>query len=841
MSIRLRFILGGLLFSVSAAALVGISFGDQIASLGMVQRVVDIGVDPLLRLQTAKSRTDAMQGRIAGVEKAQSGASASLTNEQLKRIRGAPIDEATQRDLLRTVVADLADIRETLAFETAPRVRDTLLALQYPLSRLEAADGQLSQRMALREIEAVALGFDRAVALQRSELERQGLTVDMAADGLVPRYAFVFALALVLVMLAMLGLMMTIDRPLRRISRFAVALTSGTAVAPMEERGPREMRTIIAALRKMQVQRVQLEDLMGKEIDLISGRLDREQERLSAALDNMSYSLCMLDEKKCLVMCNEVFTARFGAVAPGTPARAFIPDPRLTLPLNENETATLLIDGPDGAILEVKRRGMASRGMLITFEDITERQETAKRLAHLAGHDGLTDLPNRRFFAETLDGHLAKGKRGMVVAVVDIRSFKSINDTFGHPIGDEILKQCGKRLAEIAGPQSTVGRLGSNEFALIAPNARGAAAVEAVAEAVIESFRTAFEIDGRSVLVAVSLGAIFIEPGKRVPGLDADIALQNCDLALYQAKESGGGSAWRSFQPNMRDKWQKRREMQLDLQVALDEGQFELYYQPFIDAGRGRVSGFEALIRWHHPVQGIVSPALFIPLAEETGMIEEIGRWALETAVFQAARWPGDLSVAVNLSAVQFKSTTLVKDVERAVATSGIAPSRLEIEVTESLFLDEAENVMSALKAFRKLGITVSMGRFRNRFLFARLSEPFPLRQDQDRPVLRSRSRPFGEYRHRALDHRPVAGARHEGDCRGRRDRGADADSGRGGLPADAGLFLLQAAPGLRSCKTAGRDRRSVDRRQRPAACAGRGERRRLRCGAMRAAYESFA
>ena len=712
MSIRLRFIVGGLLFSVCAAALVGLSFSDQIASLTIVKRVVDVGVDPLMRLQTAKSRTDAMQGRIAGVEKAQSSLTGGLTNEQLKRIRGSVIDEATQRDLLRTVVADLADIREVLAFDSAPRVRDALLALQYPLSRLEAADGQLSQRMALREIESVALGFERAVALQRSELERQGIGVDMAADGLVPRYASVFAAALLSVILAMLGLMMTIDRPLRRISRFAVALTSGTAVAPMEERGPREMRTIIAALRKMQVQRVQLEDLMGREIDLISGRLDREQERLSAALDNMSYSLCMLDEKKCLVLCNEVFTARFGAVAPGTPARAFIPDPRLTLPLKENETATLMIEGPDGAALEVKRRGMAAKGLLITFEDITERQETARQLAHLAGHDALTDLPNRRRFAETLDDHLTKSKRAVVVAVVDIRSFKSINDTYGHPIGDQILKQCGKRLADIGGPQATVGRLGSNEFALIAPSARNAAAVESFAEAVIASFRTPFEIDGRSVLVAVSLGAIFIEAGKRAPGLDADIALQNCDLALYQAKEASGGSTWRSFQPNMRDKWQKRREMQLDLQTALDERQFELYYQPLVDAGRGRVSGFEALIRWHHPVQGIVSPALFIPLAEETGMIEQIGRWALEAAVFQAARWPGDLSVAVNLSAVQFKSPTLVEEVRRAVATSGIAPSRLEIEVTESLFLDEAENVMSALKAFRKMGITISMDDF---------------------------------------------------------------------------------------------------------------------------------
>ena len=712
MSIRLRFIAGGLLFSVCAAALIGIAFHDQIASLSLVKRVVDVGVDPLLQLQAAKSRTDAMQGRIAGIEAVQSSLGGGLTNGQSELFRSKVIDEATQRELLRVVVADLADIRATLAFESAPRVRDALLALQYPLSRLEAADGQMSLRMALREIDAVALGFGRAVTLQRAELDRQGLTVRLAADGLVPRYALVFAVAVLIGILALLALMLTIDRPLRRISRFAVALTSGTVVAPMEARGPREMRTIIAALRKMQIQRFQLEDLMGREIDLIAGRLDREQERLSAALDNMSYSLCMLDGKKNLVLCNEVFTARFGAAAPGTPARIFMPDPRLTLTLKENETATLTIEGPDGATLEVKRRGMAENGLLITFEDITERQETARQLVHLAGHDALTDLPNRRLFAETLDGHLTKGKRGMFVAVVDIRSFKSINDTYGHPIGDQILKQCGKRLSEIAGPQATVGRLGSNEFALIAPSSRNAVALDGVAEAVIACFRIPFEIDGHSIQVAVSVGAVSIEPSKRAAGLDADIALQNCDLALYQAKEAGGGSAWRSFQPNMRDKWQKRREMQRDLQTALDEGQFELYYQPFVDVGRGRVSGFEALIRWHHPVQGIVSPALFIPLAEETGMIEEIGRWALETAVFQAARWPGDLSVAVNLSAVQFKSPRLIDYVRRAIATSGIAPSRLEIEVTESLFLDEAENVLSALKAFRKMGITISMDDF---------------------------------------------------------------------------------------------------------------------------------
>ncbi len=707
MSIRFRFLLGGIAFSVGATALVGLSWSDQIRSLGLVRQTIAVGVDPLLRMQTAKSRTDAMRGQLSGLAEARRAASVGGD----KRVASPVLDDTTARALLRTVIADLADIR-ALALDATPPVRDTILSLQHLLRRLQDSDGDLSQRIALREVEAISLGFERALTLVRSDLEHRGANVDLATDDLKLRYAAIFAVLLLLVIAAMTAMMLSIDQPLRRISRFAVALTDGTAAAPLAERGPREMRTIIAALLKMQVQRVQLEDLMGREIDQISGRLDREQERLSAALDNMSYPLCMLDDKQCLVLCNEVFTARFGAVKPGTPARTFIADPRLTLPLKENETATLLIDGHDGGTLEVKRRGMAARGLLITFEDITERTKTAERLVHLAGHDGLTDLPNRRLFSETLDDHLNKSKRGLVVVVVDIRSFKSINDTFGHPVGDEILRQCGPRLGEIAGPLATVARLGSNEFAIIAPNANAAINLEMLADALVESFKTPFEVDGRRINAAVSVGALFIEPGKRPPGLGAAIALQNCDLALYQAKQAGGGSTWRSFEPGMRDKLHTRREMQRDLQVAIDEGQFELYYQPLVDAGHGRVSGFEALIRWHHPVKGMVSPALFIPLAEETGLIEKIGRWALETAVAQAARWPGDLSVAVNMSVVQFKSPTLVDDVKRAIANSGIAPSRLEIEVTESLFMDEAENVLSTLKAFRKMGITISMDDF---------------------------------------------------------------------------------------------------------------------------------
>ncbi|MEC5291653.1 diguanylate cyclase [Aurantimonas sp. C2-6-R+9] len=231
----------------------------------------------------------------------------------------------------------------------------------------------------------------------------------------------------------------SIGRTLREMALRARELASGASAKPGVPKGPREVRDVLFALEEMGARCRKIEATMLSEADMMAVRLNRQESQLGAALNNMTQALCMLDGQKRLVLSNEVFSRYFGEVAPGTPARAFLTDPSLTLPLRENEMATDLLE-VGGAVMEVKRRGMLAKGLLITFEDITEKQRISRRLEHVAGHDGLTDLPNRKNFAEVLDQRLAKGRDGLLVAVVDIRGFKSINDTHGHPVGDAILK-----------------------------------------------------------------------------------------------------------------------------------------------------------------------------------------------------------------------------------------------------------------------------------------------------------------------------------------------------------------------------------------------------------------
>ena len=699
MSISLRLIIGSLVFALLAMGFAGYSYHSQRVSLDFVRRLTDDGVYPMVRLEAAKTAAGRLEAQLTATADADPAAA------------GEPLKRQDADHLLRTVDAIIADVQNVSNSAVSADVGRAAHAVVYPLSRMQASGGTLSRRMAARELADVSLGLDRATEMLSRDVEAARTDARSAAQAATERNL----IGLGLILTALFGFALLLARnvgvSLRRVSGLAKQLAKGSTLEPIVPRGPREVRDVLSAMREMQLHCEKLESLMSSEVDVMTGRLGREQDRLAAALDNMSQALCMLDGQKRLVLCNEVFAERFGDHPPGTPARAFMADPRLALPLRQNETAVHLQEDENGQVMEVRRRGMAEKGLLVTFEDITERQLTAKRLEHMAGHDALTDLPNRRVFGERLDSLLARGRRGLAVAVLDIRSFKSINDTYGHPVGDAILKECGARLQSVCGAKATVARLGSNEFAIIRPGVKTAQEVDDLAESVLRSFDAAYEVEGRRIFVAGSIGALLVEPGARPAGLDADIALQNCDLALYQAKEVGG-CAHRRFQPSMRERLQQRREMQLDLQTALNEHQFELYYQPFVDVASQRVSGFEALLRWHHPERGMISPSLFIPLAEETGLIEQLGKWALDNACRHAALWPGDLAVAVNLSAIQFKSTRLVEDVRRAVAESGLPPERLQIEVTESLFLDEGDTVLSILKEFRRMGLVISMDDF---------------------------------------------------------------------------------------------------------------------------------
>ncbi|MEX6505399.1 EAL domain-containing protein [Jiella sp. M17.18] len=700
MSIRLRLFVGSIVFALLTATFGFFSYNSQVSSLELIRQLYSNGMDPLSRLQQAKSNVDTLRARFeSGIEKKDSSQRFVAEGPQLE-------------DLLVNVSALNAEIGGVLSADLSEPARKMLRSVLYPLSLISTAQGHLSDQTVLRELKQVSLGIGEAVQIVHNDMV--GMKSD--ADDSIHGAMILNGIAIASVILALSAFFVFLSRSvggaLRRLVDTARALAAGQLDMPIVPTGPREVRNVLAALVEMQDRCEFLETTLAEKTDLLSGQLAVQQDQLAAALNNMTQALCMLDGQKRLVVCNEVFGEYFGNHAAGTPGRKIFDDPRLTAPLQEHETAVHLHEMESGAVMEVKRRGMPEKGLLITFEDITEKQQIAKRLEHLAGHDGLTDLPNRRCFGEDLDELLLKSRGPFTVAVLDIRNFKSINDTYGHPIGDALLKECGRRLVELAGPRATVARLGGDEFAIIAPAARSPEDSLALGEKILADFEAPFEVEERRIFASASIGLVHTSPAKGVAGeISADIILQNCDLALYKAKEDRRG-AYRIFQPSMRQKLKQRREMELDLQVALDKGQFELFYQPFVDAEEGRVSGFEALLRWRHPEKGMISPSLFIPLAEETGLIEKLGVWGLETACRQAAGWPTDMAVSVNLSAVQFKSPTLLTDVARVLSTSGLAPSRLQIEVTESLFLDESDRVLSILSEFRRRGLTISMDDF---------------------------------------------------------------------------------------------------------------------------------
>jgi diguanylate cyclase (GGDEF)-like protein len=342
--------------------------------------------------------------------------------------------------------------------------------------------------------------------------------------------------------------------------------------------------------------------------------------------------------------------------------------------------------------------------------DITERRAAEARIAHMAHHDGLTNLPNRDYYQERLREALERGRSGnkrVAVMCIDLDLFKNVNDSFGHPMGDRLLKLVAERLREVVRDDNVAARLGGDEFAIVLAADVSPNEASAFAERLIDALSAPYNIDGLEVVVGASVG-IALSPGD---GTTSEELMRNADMALYRAKSEGGG-VHHFFEPEMDQQAQKRRDMERDLRAAFSNGEFELYYQPLVDIAADRISGFESLLRWRHPQKGMVSPAEFIPVAEDIGLIVALGEWVLREACSEAIKWPADVKVAVNLSPVQFRSRNLVQAVISALAHSGLPARRLELEITESVFLAETEANLAILHQLRELGVSISMDDF---------------------------------------------------------------------------------------------------------------------------------
>jgi diguanylate cyclase (GGDEF)-like protein len=452
---------------------------------------------------------------------------------------------------------------------------------------------------------------------------------------------------------------------------------------------------------------------------------------LQAALAGMSQGLGMYDSGQRLVISNARYADMCGIpaeeVRPGIAFRELLqhrvqrgsyphgadPDEeiaRLMSLLEHGSQHRQVTQLPDGRFIAVSNHAMPGGGWVATHADITEQRRDEARIAHLAQHDALTNLPNRALLHERLE-HALNGIRAssgrLAVFMLDLDRFKEVNDTLGHSVGDALLKAVTERLLSCVRETDTVARLGGDEFTIVQHVTEPVAEAATLARRIQEAIAAPYDLDDHHVVIGVSIG-IAIAP---VDGVDPDQLLKNADLALYRAKSEARG-IFRFFEAEMDRRMQARRNLERDMRDALINGEFALHYQPLINIEQDEISGFEALLRWTHPERGPIAPADFIPLAEETGLIVPIGEWVLRQACADAAAWPKHIKIAVNVSVAQFKSHGFVEMVIGTLAASSVAPQRLELELTESLMLQDEHGALALLTRLHNHGVRIALDDF---------------------------------------------------------------------------------------------------------------------------------
>lgn len=342
--------------------------------------------------------------------------------------------------------------------------------------------------------------------------------------------------------------------------------------------------------------------------------------------------------------------------------------------------------------------------------DLTDQKKSEIKLLQLARYDSLTTLPNRDTMRETLENSLVSSmhrRQRCATMMLDLDRFKLVNDTLGHPVGDQLLKEVAGRLVKIVADRGKVGRLGGDEFQLVFADICDGAALSAIASDIIHALSQPYLIQSHLVSIGASVGIATSDYDDR----SAVDLVRDADLALYAAKAAGKGT-YRFFAPDMHEQARVRQQIEEDMQRALERGEFHVAYQPVVHTVSGALTGFEALVRWTHPTRGAVSPAIFIPVAEEAGLIAEIGEWVLRTACMEAAKWPPPVSVAVNISPIQFAHQALPSVVASALAYAGLPADRLELEITEGALLNETAKTRAAIGTLKGLGVKIALDDF---------------------------------------------------------------------------------------------------------------------------------
>jgi diguanylate cyclase (GGDEF)-like protein len=637
---------------------------------------------------------------------------------ELKTIITTP----TGRALLGEVESNIAALQASLAGPDG--------LLERKRKALQAAEIFTARSKKLNEIEVryteVLTGIASAVRHQNQLAKAE--TAEAITQGHEAMFVLV-GIAISLAAVTAIFLTLSLSRPLKRLTDHLQDLRAHSDLIPITD--PRLLgsgdefgelsRVFNGMIAELAAARRQL-------IERSEAEISKQVERLEAAVDNMSQGLCMYDADQRLIISNvryaEIYGLRPEHVQPGMKVDEILKlrlstggyhgeagsyCSRRIVASSENKPAQYIVELKSGRIVQIVRQPLKNGGWVATHEDITERRRIEAKIAHMAHHDVLTNLPNRMLFRERMDDALASVEEGDTIAVLclDLDHFKTVNDTLGHSTGDAVLREVSGRLLGSIREIDTIARLGGDEFAIVQVGIDGVEDAATLAQRIIDAMAAPLIVEAHQIPLGTSIG-IALSPND---GTSAEELLQKADFALYRAKANGRGN-YRFFEPEMDAQMRQRRALELDLYNALSGGQLELYYQPLVNLKSGEISSFEALLRWRHPERGMIAPDQFIPLAEDTGLIVPIGEWVLNQACREAANWPESVHVAVNLSPAQFKSRNLVEAVTEALARSGLAPNRLDLEITESVLLYENQAVLTTLTQIKALGVKISMDDF---------------------------------------------------------------------------------------------------------------------------------
>jgi diguanylate cyclase (GGDEF)-like protein len=614
---------------------------------------------------------------------------------------------------------------------------DGVLLARYP--HVEAGIGQPSGRRGITA-HLAATGADAELVLQASPVDGMQRLI---AGHRLSHYPLVVAVSVT---------SSSILAPWRKQTGFLIGAAVilelvVVGVGMLMQRQLRDQR-LLAETRRAVMQAesarrgAEAELALGQERERADRELRTQAVRFSAALGKMSEVLCLFDAEDHLVLGNARLSAMLelpaGSITPGMTIKemgALLASDQPAEPTDAQRIHRLIMHLRDAGRAQSQAQDMADNrrvavnfapmddgGWLVTLEDISQQRQSESRIAHLAQHDALTGLANRLLFHSRLGEAMARCRRGERCAVLylDLDHFKAVNDTLGHPTGDALLREVTGRLQRQVRTTDTVARLGGDEFAIVQAIEEPTDST-ALARRLLDAVSAPYDIGGNRIIIGLSIG-IALGPDD---GNDADEIMKNADMALYRSKAEGRGR-YHFFKPEMQARMQARRTLDLDMRKALAEGEFRVFYQPQVTIPTRAICGFEALVRWRHPQRGMISPAEFIPLAEENGLVIPLGKFVLRQACADAATWPGNLTVAVNLSPVQFGSPSLVEDVAAALADAGLHASRLELEITETAMLADTDAVLVTLHLLRNLGVSIALDDFGTGFSSLSYLQRFP-------------------------------------------------------------------------------------------------------------------